>query len=289
MRKSREKLRASRHGIGYPAMGIHAMPCLRITLPDNKGEITHVLAGQRITIGRRPDNTIQIIHGSISGYHAELISAAGHYRLHDLGSTNLTCVDGQPVNDYHLHANCMISFGSIRCDYCLENSNGVDEKAAELVPTRAELDFLRRENLDLLSKVSSLKKQVDILSSARLTTKSTTVFVTPETNRRALVERDELLRENESLKQETVDLRADIMTMIRDRDALLQAWETMRAELAALKSAQAASAFRRDSLSGDPGLTLSSASGSPAKPPKPPRPLLTLAPEDSVPAGESVG
>jgi hypothetical protein len=37
------------------------MPVLRIKLPDNKGEITHVLAGERITIGRRPENTIQII------------------------------------------------------------------------------------------------------------------------------------------------------------------------------------------------------------------------------------
>jgi hypothetical protein len=36
---------------------------LRIKLPKKKGEMTHVLAGQRITIGRRPENTIQIIDG----------------------------------------------------------------------------------------------------------------------------------------------------------------------------------------------------------------------------------
>ena len=263
------------------------MPSLRIILSDNKGEITHVLAGQRITIGRRPDNTIQIIHGSISGYHAELISAAGHYRLHDLGSTNLTCVDGQPVIDYHLHANCMISFGSIQCDYRLENGTGGDAKVAELVPTRAELEFLRRENLDLLSKISSLKKQVDILSNARLTTKGTTVLATPEAGRRAIVERDELRRENESLQQETENLRADLMSMIRDRDALLQAWETMRVELDALKSAQAASLFPEASA-GSQAPGLSAAAAAPAKPPKPPKLLLTLSPEDSIPTGEAL-
>jgi pSer/pThr/pTyr-binding forkhead associated (FHA) protein len=261
------------------------MPSLRITLPDNKGEITHVLSGQRITIGRRPDNTIQIIHGSISGYHAELISAAGHYRLHDLGSTNLTCVDGQPVIDYHLHADCMISFGSIQCDYRLEHSKDGDQKAAELVPTRAELEFLRRENLDLLSKISSLKKQVDILSNARLTTKSTTLLLTPDANRRAMEQRDELRLENASLKQETEILRADLMTMIRDRDALLQAWETMRMELEALKSAQAAPTRESEMMNAGPALSPSPAFAPPSKPPKPPKLLLTATPEDSASIG----
>ena len=72
------------------------MPTLRIKLPNHM-EVTHQLSGERITIGRRPDNTIQISDRSVSGNHAELIAADGHYRLHDLGSTNMTFVDGAPV------------------------------------------------------------------------------------------------------------------------------------------------------------------------------------------------
>jgi predicted RNase H-like nuclease (RuvC/YqgF family) len=189
------------------------------------------------------------------------------------------------VIDYHLHADCMISFGSIQCDYRLEHSKDGDQKAAELVPTRAELEFLRRENLDLLSKISSLKKQVDILSNARLTTKSTTLMLTPDANRRAMEERDELRLENASLKQETEILRADLMTMIRDRDALLQAWETMRMELEALKSAQAAPTRESAVMNTGPALSPSPASAPPSKPPKPPKLLQTVAPEDSASIG----
>src|SRR4051794_14879620 len=124
------------------------MPCLRIKLPDNKGEFTHVLSGQRITLGRRPDNTIQIIHLSVSGHHAELISTAGHYRLHDLGSTNLTCVDKQPVTDFHLQKDCHVSFGEVECEFILDSQQVELNNLAEVVPTRADLEYLRRENLD---------------------------------------------------------------------------------------------------------------------------------------------
>jgi pSer/pThr/pTyr-binding forkhead associated (FHA) protein len=55
-----------------------SMASLRVNLPNQKGEMTHVLAGARITIGRRPDNTIQIIDKSVSGHHAELIAVKGH-------------------------------------------------------------------------------------------------------------------------------------------------------------------------------------------------------------------
>src|SRR3954453_14646929 len=115
------------------------MPVLRVKLPENKGEITHVLAGERITIGRRPDNTIQIIDRTVSAHHAELVSINGHYRLHDLGSTNLTCVDGKPVADYHLHKPCTVSFGTVECVFSPDAPVNTSEKS-EYVPTRAEIE-----------------------------------------------------------------------------------------------------------------------------------------------------
>ena len=43
------------------------MPTLRIKLPD-AGEAAHILRGDRITVGRRPDNIVQILDRSVSGY-----------------------------------------------------------------------------------------------------------------------------------------------------------------------------------------------------------------------------
>ncbi len=206
------------------------MPVLRIKLPDNKGEIAHVLAGDRITIGRRPDNTIQIIDRTVSGHHAELVAANGHYRLHDLGSTNLTCVDGQPVTDFHLHDACKVSFGTVECDFTPETPVHTMEKS-EMVPTRAELEFLRRENLDLQAKIGAMQKQIDILSSARLMTKDTqNLGVMPDVHRRVQQERDELRTQSGNLQLDLEHLRADLASLAKERDALRLAWETLKRE-----------------------------------------------------------
>ncbi len=213
------------------------MPSLSIKLPENKGEITHMLAGERITIGRRPDNTIQIVDRTVSGHHAELIATNGHYRLHDLGSTNLTCVNGQQVTDYHLHLGCKVSFGTVECEYSPDAPARSEEKAVEMVPTRAELEFLRRENLDLQSKIATQQKQIDILSSARLMTKETQQLgIAPEAHRRVSMERDSLKAENEQLRRDVENLKADLAASKRDRDATRQAWETVKAELATSKA-----------------------------------------------------
>lgn len=206
------------------------MPVLRIKLPDNKGEISHVLAGDRITIGRRPDNTIQIIDRTVSGHHAELISVNGHYRLHDLGSTNLTCVDGQPITDFHLHDTCKVSFGTVECDFAPEAPTAAADKS-EIVPTKSELEFLRRENFDLQAKISGMQKQIDILSSARLMTKDTqNLGVMPEVHRRVKQERDELSTQNANLQLDIEHLRADAASLAKERDAMRLAWETLKRE-----------------------------------------------------------
>src|SRR5271154_971030 len=82
------------------------MASLRLTFPEKDQPTVIALTGARLTIGRLPFNTIQIIDRTISGFHAELISEHGHYRLHDRGSSNGTYVNGQRVSDYHLNEAC---------------------------------------------------------------------------------------------------------------------------------------------------------------------------------------
>lgn len=50
-----------------------------------------------VTIGRLPDNTIQVDDLSISGHHARIVREQGKYVLYDQNSTNGTYVNGQKV------------------------------------------------------------------------------------------------------------------------------------------------------------------------------------------------
>jgi CheY-like chemotaxis protein len=214
------------------------MASLRIKHPDEKGELVHLLSGERITIGRRPDNTIQILDRTVSGHHAELIATNGHYRLHDLGSTNLTCVDGQPIIDFHLHRSCKVSFGTVECEFNPVVTKTDDSAGSEIVPTRADLDYLRRENSDLQKTITALQKQIDILSSARLITKETTELgIAPEAQRRIATENSELRKQNEALNELVAHLKDDLVAVTRDRDATRQAWETVKGELLAAQQA----------------------------------------------------
>ncbi len=207
------------------------MPTLRIKLP-NHADVTHTVSGDRISIGRRPDNTVQIMDRSISGHHAELIADDGHYRLHDLGSTNLTFVEGEPVTDYHLQQPCKISFGTIECFY-----EPMASSAAESLLTREQLErdaaFLRAENLELLAKLTAQQRRVDMLSSARLVTgrtDSTPSVIAQDTLRAVTGERDDLRHSNAGLKLEFANLREELAAACQERDAARQALELLQME-----------------------------------------------------------
>jgi hypothetical protein len=60
--------------------------------------VRHDLSGDQITIGRSPDNKIQILVAEVSVKHGELVKSGDQYRIVDLGSTNGTLVNGAKVN-----------------------------------------------------------------------------------------------------------------------------------------------------------------------------------------------
>ena len=49
------------------------------------------------TIGRLPDNTVQIDNLAVSGHHAKISFNDGHYVIEDLGSLNGTYVNNKRV------------------------------------------------------------------------------------------------------------------------------------------------------------------------------------------------
>src|SRR5450432_680422 len=101
------------------------MAKLLISLPT--GDVPHELEGEVITIGRTPDNNIQIDHTSVSAHHAKLFLINGMYKLKDLDSTNRSCINGIPVSEAELISSCFLRFGNIECVYKAEGSNASDQ------------------------------------------------------------------------------------------------------------------------------------------------------------------
>jgi hypothetical protein len=187
------------------------MPSLRIVQPAAL-EGTYFLKGDRVTVGRRPDNAIQVKEGSISAYHAEFLLVDGHYRLHDLASTNLSFVDGNPVTDFHLWSACKVGFGNVICEFDPVAKDPVPHLTASQM--EKDMAFMRAENQELQNKVDGLQRQVDILSSARLVTGKGDGSSSAEAKRLAL-ERDELRFQNAGLKLELEKMREEMVAVTR--------------------------------------------------------------------------
>jgi pSer/pThr/pTyr-binding forkhead associated (FHA) protein len=56
------------------------------------------ISGAPVTIGRLPDNTIQVDTLSVSGHHARIVAEGNRFVLYDEDSTNGTYVNGQRVS-----------------------------------------------------------------------------------------------------------------------------------------------------------------------------------------------
>ena len=81
-------------------------------------EIT--LAKERTTIGRKPHNDIQIDNLAVSGEHAVIVTILNDSFLEDLGSTNGTLVNGQPIKKHFLQPNDVIELGKYKLKYINE-------------------------------------------------------------------------------------------------------------------------------------------------------------------------
>lgn len=75
------------------------------------------LEQERITIGRKPHNDIQIDNLAISGEHAAVVTILNDSFLEDLNSTNGTLVNGQPVKKHFLRHNDVIELGKYKLKY----------------------------------------------------------------------------------------------------------------------------------------------------------------------------
>jgi len=75
---------------------------------------------ERSTIGRKPHNDIQIDNLAVSGEHAIIMTILNDSFLEDLGSTNGTLVNGQPVKKHFLQDNDVVEIGKYKLKYVNE-------------------------------------------------------------------------------------------------------------------------------------------------------------------------
>lgn len=85
------------------------------------------LTKERVTIGRKPDNDIQIDNLAVSGKHALIITILDDSFLEDLGSTNGTYVNGKLIKKHALKNGDVIGIGKHELKYVNEHASAEDE------------------------------------------------------------------------------------------------------------------------------------------------------------------
>src|SRR5215212_5537403 len=82
------------------------------------------LTKERTTLGRKPHNDIQIDNLAVSGEHALIVTILNDSFLEDLGSTNGTLVNGNPIKKHILLNNDVIEIGKYKLKYVSEQPSG---------------------------------------------------------------------------------------------------------------------------------------------------------------------
>lgn len=83
---------------------------------------------ERMTIGRKPDNDVQIDNLAVSGKHALVITILDDSFLEDLGSTNGTYVNGKLIKKHALRDGDVIGIGKHELKYVNEHATADDEE-----------------------------------------------------------------------------------------------------------------------------------------------------------------
>lgn len=87
----------------------------------------NTLDKERITIGRKPDNDIQIDNLAVSGQHAAIITILNDSFLEDLDSTNGTFVNGKLIKKHALKNGDVVSIGKHELKYINEEASADDD------------------------------------------------------------------------------------------------------------------------------------------------------------------
>ncbi|MBC3807804.1 FHA domain-containing protein [bacterium] len=77
----------------------------------------------RMNIGRRPGNDLVLDHLAVSGRHAAIDTTSEGTFILDLGSTNGTAVNGQPIKKHQLQNDDVVEVGKYQLKFVVEVDN----------------------------------------------------------------------------------------------------------------------------------------------------------------------
>lgn len=211
------------------------MASLKISFPEGGKWI--LLRGTHISVGRFPDNTIQIQDRTVSAYHFELYLENDHYRLHDSGSTNGVVIEGRRVQDYHLRVECRIMVGTVLCEFHPGLPMDARPESVELLPVREEVEATRHESHQVKLQNTVLREQIARMLESREEGPSARLDELFATNAALQLQAKEQHDEIEKLAARTAILA-------RDRDNLQRAYDDMSAAVAIARADAAAAQGR---------------------------------------------
>jgi len=90
---------------------------------------------ERVTIGRKPQNDIQIENLAVSSEHACIVTILNDSFLEDLGSTNGTLVNGNPIKKHILQNNDVVEIGKYKLKYIADTPAAGQTPADEFEKT----------------------------------------------------------------------------------------------------------------------------------------------------------
>lgn len=221
------------------------MAKILISLPT--GDVTHELKGDVITVGRTPDNKIQINHHSVSAHHARLILSNGNYRLKDLESTNRTCVNDIPITEAELTGSCFLRFGKIECVYKSESPTTNEQLFTQLNEAQSQVESLMKARDLIHQQNQALIKERD---EAKLAAESTQESLA-ETKKQVEQITGQLTgvkKQFEEASSKLVAAQKQIDLVSRERDSLFESSNQLQARLNEEASSQRASSQEQINL-----------------------------------------
>jgi pSer/pThr/pTyr-binding forkhead associated (FHA) protein len=105
------------------------VPARLVWIRPNEGELAYELRPQPMLVGRDEDADIRLDEPLVSRAHARIESRGDGYVVLDLGSTNLTKVNGTVVTECVLRDGDEVRFGRARCRFELIKPSVATEPA----------------------------------------------------------------------------------------------------------------------------------------------------------------
>src|SRR6202163_2249015 len=87
-----------------------------------------LLRRERVTIGRRADNDVCLPNLAVSSEHAVVVTILADSFLEDLGSTNGTLVNGNPIVKHFLRDRDEIDIGRHKFVYCTDENEVISSR-----------------------------------------------------------------------------------------------------------------------------------------------------------------